>query len=390
MASFAPPPAALAETRSSPRIVRSCPAEFKVSLACCAASSHPLENLEPGFSWDRMVELAEHHGVIPQVYQHLSQAPAVPQATLAALRANYQHNAWRTMWLTRELLRVADTLATCGIQILPHKGPVLAEMLYGNVTSRQFSDLDMFVRVDDVRVVKELLCDLGYHGSLQLSRKQEDAYLRSGYEYTFDSAQGHNLLELQWQVLPRFYAVDFGMEGLFARAVNVSMAGAMVKTLSPEDLMLALCVHAAKHAWVRLSWLCDIARLTEQSLNWKFIHEEADRLGVRRIVSVTLWLASEFLGVVEPTAWTPDPEAQTIGQRVCQFIIGKTGLDPESLPYFKLMMHIRERASDRVRLLSRLLFTPSVGEWQSLRLPDNLFPLYRAVRLARVARRLVS
>ena len=306
------------------------------------------------------------------------------------LRANYQHNAWRTMWLTRELLRVADSLATCGIQILPYKGPVLAEMLYGNVTSRQYSDLDIFLRLDDVRLAKKLLCHLGYDASLQLSPRQERAYLHSGYEYTFDTAQGRNLLELQWQVLPRFYAVDFDMPRLFERAVNVSVGGATVKTLSPEDLMLALCVHAAKHAWTRLSWLCDIARLTERSMDWKFIQDEADRLGVRRIVSVSLWLVSEFLGLADPAGWRPDPEVQIIGRRVFQFITGETELGPESLPYFRLMMRIRERAADRVRFVSRLLLTPSVGEWQSVRLPDPLFSLYRAVRLSRLARRLIS
>ncbi|PYY09939.1 MAG: hypothetical protein DMG69_08890 [Acidobacteria bacterium] len=28
-----------------------------------------------------------------------------------------------------------------------------------------------------------------------------------------------------------------------------------VHTLSPEDLLLVLCVHAAKHVWRRLSWV---------------------------------------------------------------------------------------------------------------------------------------
>jgi hypothetical protein len=343
---------------------------------------------ESGFSWDRLVELAEHHGVTPHVYRHLSHAAGVPQAALTALRANDQHNAWRTMWLTRELLRVADALATCQIQIFPYKGPVLAKMLYGNVTSRQFSDLDIIVRVEDVRVVKKLLCDLGYQCSVQLSARREQAYLRSGYEYTFDGQQGHNLLELQWQILPRFYAVDFDMQRMFERAVNVPISGARVHTLSPEDLMLTLCVHAAKHAWTRLSWLYDIARLAEWSLDWNFIQVEANRLGVRRILAISLWLISEFLGVARSTGLQPDAEVEAIGQHVSRFLRGETQVDLNSLQYFELMMRVRERRADRLRFASRLLLTPSIGEWQSVRLPNWLFPLYRAVRLVRVARRL--
>jgi len=71
-------------------------------------------------------------------------------------------------------------------------------------------------------------------------------------------------------------------------------------------------------------------------------------------------------------------------------VAGGTELDLESLTYFRLMMRIREQRRDRVRFASRLLMTPSVGEWEAVGLPDWLFPLYRGVRLVRVARRLAS
>ena len=65
-------------------------------------------------------------------------------------------------------------------------------------------------------------------------------YIASGYEWTFDSPAGRNLLELQWALQPRFYAVDFDMDGLFERAVNVAVVGRRVKTPPSEDLLLVL------------------------------------------------------------------------------------------------------------------------------------------------------
>ena len=84
----------------------------------------------------------------------------------------------------------------------------------------------------------------------------------------------------------------------------------------------------------------------------------------------------------------PDQEVEAIGEFVSPFIAGERELDPESFSYFRLIMRVRERRRDRSRFLSRLLLTPGVGEWESVQLPDSLFPLYRAVRLLRVARRL--
>jgi len=52
------------------------------------------------------------------------------------------------------------------------------------------------------------------------------------------------------------------------------------------------------------------------------------------------------------------------------------------------MLRLRERTRDQLRFAARLALTPSVGEWQSVGLPAPLFPLYRVVRLFRLAKRL--
>jgi hypothetical protein len=64
--------------------------------------------------------------------------------------------------------------------------------------------------------------------------------------------------------------------------------------------------------------------------------------------------------------------------------------DTESLSYFRLMMRLRERRQDRVRLLWRLTVTPSVSEWSAIQFPQPLQPLYRLLRLSRLAKRLAS
>src|ERR1700720_3090573 len=86
--------------------------EFDFLLACCADDSkferaerihdtHPLD-------WNRLIDLAEHHGVIPQIYRSLSTFGdiAVPDS----LRQSHENNARQTLWLTRELLRILKKL----------------------------------------------------------------------------------------------------------------------------------------------------------------------------------------------------------------------------------------------------------------------------------------
>jgi hypothetical protein len=168
-----------------------------------------------------------------------------------------------------------------------------------------------------------------------------------------------------------------------------------MRTLRAEDLLLVLCVHAAKHVWVQLSWLCDIAQLAKcRPLDWDAIQDDARRLGIERIVSLNLLLAHRLLGSALPPAIQQrlqhDPSTTVLADEILRVIERSVHYDTESIPYFRLMMRLRERWPDRARLFCRLAFTPSVSEWSAVRFPKPLRPLYRLVRLSRLAHRLAS
>jgi len=426
--------------------------ELDLLVACCAHSSgyahadRIRELLSSPLDWERMLRLVDHHRLVPQVYGTLSACShLVPTRQLDALRSRYRENARNALWFTAELQRVLSYLESAGIPALPYKGPVLAKTLYGEVTQRQFNDLDILIRPADVPRAKAALLALGYPCSPELRPQQEPAYIASGCGYVFHSPAGRNLLDLQWRILPRFYSIDFDVADFLKRADEIDLetqsmedarprpseciTGAMrcreaavehsprrkpwvesetlpspggardhglgcrMRTLRAEDLLLVLCVHAAKHVWIQLSWLCDIAQLANsQPLDWNAIQDEACRLGIERIVSLNLLLARKlFRSALPPQIQRrpqEDPSTNVLADEILRIIERSTHYNTESIPYFRLMMRLRERWQDQARLLWRLVFTPSVSEWSTVRLPKSLQPLYRLVRLSRLAKRL--
>ena len=371
--------------------------EFDFLLDCCANSSRieraeRIRDIRP-LDWRRLIDLAEHHGVIPQVYRSLSVLPDV--ALPNSLRQSQERNARHTLWLTRELLRILKKLDSYGIFALPYKGAVLAEILYGNVTLRQFSDLDLLIHSSDLPRIKSAFAELGYQRGIELAPREERDYLKSGYEYTFDSVQGRNLVEVQWRILPRFYSVDFDVEGFFTRAVPFTLGGMTLRTLCAEDLILVLCVHAAKHAWQQLSWLCDIGELARSTqVDWNAVHQQAKHLGIQRMVAVSFFLAHKLLQKPLPhivqAQLKKDVSIENLASEIIPMLVRGDDYDTESISYFRLMISVRERWRDRVKFLWRLFTTPSVGEWSAIRLPGPLFPLYRVVRVFRLLSRMFS
>jgi hypothetical protein len=373
--------------------------ELDLILACCGDdsdghfSARIQQVLRHGVDWERLIQLAQHHGLVPLVFRRLSaEMDATRSPGLESLRQQDKANAHRTLWLTLELLNIHRHLQARGLEVLPYKGPALAEALYGNVAMRQFSDLDLLVRPNDLLAIKEALVQLGYEPGLRLAQAAERDYLKSGYEYTFDGARGRNLLEIKWQILPRFYAIGFDVNEFFERASVVTIEGQRLRTLCDQDLMLVLCVHAAKHAWKQISWLCDIVQLARsRALDWVALQGKAESLGITRIVAVTFLLADKLLGTGLPAHFVVerDAGAEVLARRIVDLIVAEEEFDPESMAYFRLMMELRERTRDRFSFWWRLLVTAGAGEWSAVRLPGPLFPLYRVVRICRLAGRLV-
>lgn len=370
--------------------------EWRLLLAACRADRSPAEIsslLQLPVPWDKLFGLAENHGVNPLLHQALTPfQKSLPDEVSGRFASKHQTNVHKAMMLSRELICILEILAAKGIEVMPYKGLALAELVYGDIALRQTGDIDLMVRAEDVGRTRDALRSLNYSPHIVLPAKQEKAYLQSGYEYSFDAPAGRNLLEIQWALQPRFYAVDSSTGDLFERGITVSVAGHMTRTLCLEDLFIVLSLHAAKHVWGKLIWLCDLARIiTMKNLDWAQIGEGAERLRIRWILTVNLLLAHRIFGVSIPTAAEKnvvESGAEALVEKIQPLIFSGVPFDTESSAYFRLMLRLRESVVDRLRFVWRLALTPGPAEWASIRMPDALFPLYRFVRLSRLASRL--
>lgn len=370
--------------------------EFELLLACCGKEGGEFgvgDVLRSGVEWERLLSLVERHRVFAALFAFLQRRPDVPASIQSALQARFQRHVGRSLRFSAELSAILRNFEDHGIQVLAHKGAALGRALFGDPAMRQFGDLDFLIRAADIPRARAALQQLGYRPNLQLSIRQERGYVESGYEYVFGCDRGNHLVELQWAILPRFYSVEFDINALFSRSIEIELEGRPVRMLGKDDLMLVLCVHAAKHEWAQLSMIRDISALADFDLNWDWIAAEARRLGILRILKTSLLLGHSLLGLELPKIFCGASAMQECKQLAAEFERRlKTDADscPESLQYFRNMLRIRERTRDRFRFMWRLAFTPSVGEWKSVEVPDRYFPIYRAVRVMRVLRRVIG
>jgi hypothetical protein len=114
-----------------------------------------------------------------------------------------------------------------------------------------------------------------------------------------------------------------------------------------------------------------------------------------RMVRLGLLLAAELCGLVLPPAVDRAARGDRAALKLAR-AVERHLFDPRPSRFDGLVFHarMRERARDRLSYLANVAFTPSGADWEALRLPRVLFPLYaltRPIRLAaKYGRRLVA
>lgn len=357
--------------------------------------AQPTGALPEGLDWNRFVNHCEWHNVVPLVYRTLpGLCPgAIPPAAMSRLRALHHNNTARSLFLTSELSRILRALDPCGVPAYPFKGPALSVMIYGDPARRQSRDLDILIPKEKLRRAMEVLDSLGYGAQNALEGARLAAHRRTEYETSFFRRDGKVDVELQWAVVPRFFGFDHEKLGIWSCLQARTWSNHAFPVLPPEETLLMLCVHGAKHLWCKLGWVCDVAGLLEAptppDLSRTF--ELAGRCGVTRLLCLGLLLAKRLAGVRLPQEISARIDADLMASGLVRrvlAVIAESPVNPDVDPgRYLFYLKSKERRLAQLLFAGRLMATLAAGEWNPSRLPDSLYPLYYVLRPLDLIRR---
>jgi hypothetical protein len=170
------------------------------------------------------------------------------------------------------------------------------------------------------------------------------------------------------------------------------MDGLRVRMFAPEDLLVVLCFHGARHMWERLAWLCDVHRLLQtEEIHWDRAFARAQRFGARRALGLGPWLCHRTLDAPLPadvlnrvrTDRTVMPLADEVHERLFRDFLGPSFSLGRQFHRFQL--RCMDRRHDQARYLLRSVVVPQPEDWNAVPLPEPLFPLYYLIRPIRLA-----
>ncbi|MGH7626682.1 MAG: nucleotidyltransferase domain-containing protein, partial [Gemmatimonadaceae bacterium] len=304
-------------------------------------------------------------------------------------------NALRNVMLTQRLVELLDCLQAAAIPVIPLKGPVLAILAYGDVTLRQFYDLDLLIARANVPHARDVLREAGYRALTPLEENggADAALVAADYHEALVSDRDGTMLELHWG-LGRHDAgararADDGWA--WRHAQKVAVLGRMVPALSWEAQLVYLCVHGSKHAWTQLGWIRDVAAVTRaaHSLDWDTAAHMARDLGAARMLTLGLWLAHELTGGTVPDRSPWPPSEERAARELAATIRTRLFTDePLAMPELvRFQWHVRDRLRHRVGYGVELLTSPRLADVSIVSLPVGLRALYSVLRPLRLVTR---
>lgn len=353
------------------------------------------ELLGASIDWSYLIREAGDHSVTPLLERHLRvhAADSVPTEIAQQLADASRANTVRCLYLAAELNRVMDEFASKSVHGIPYKGPVLAAQAYGDITAREFDDLDIIVRHMDLPKAHEILMSLGYRPRFPWVHSPEARKALIPGEYNYRDENRRILLELHTELTLRHFPVPPDLDLFSRRLVRVGIAGHPTETFSAEDGLTMLCIHGAKDFWERIVWVADISELIQAHprLDWDQAFRSAESVSGGRMLRLGLALASDVLDVSLPREIRKVFQADSVASRVAGEL--KRQLlrrDPqpagpgERLRFRRLMV---QGLFEGWRYAARLALAPAEEDWNSARVPGRWKHSYSALRPLRLLRK---
>jgi hypothetical protein len=212
----------------------------------------------------------------------------------------------RSLAISGELIRLHDKYPEMAKIWMVLKGPVLSEMLYGDVSQRQYNDLDIYVLPGDFSLAFNTLKQDGY--KVIYPEIEEDKlysyYLKYKGDVGLMNPQNRVYIELHSGIdsrllMPRHSAYDF-----FNHLIDCKIAERNIPTPDPEYTFIYLSIHGARHLYFRLFWLKDLADFVQiKNLDHQRVLTLCNTYGLEKVIGLGLYLAKDLLGTTLPAEY---------------------------------------------------------------------------------------
>ncbi len=236
-------------------------------------------------NWSVVYSTAELHGVAPLVYSNLKKCTDINVKIPQRIMKNFQGSFYRNYFIKKiRMEKLTEALAFLNrknIDVMLIKGFVLDILVYDYIWATSSGDIDLILKIREEMVDREV--------------SEVWSVIEKLWGFIELDIFSHHDID-NGGVLP----INF--QGIWDRARKINYRGYDVFIMSPEDMLISMCINSLRKRYFRLKTLCDIAEITKKykNLNWEDVTSKAKEYHCNNIIYTALIITKMTLGCEFP------------------------------------------------------------------------------------------
>lgn len=374
--------------------------EIAMVLLCCRLHFNTAENYTlqqfidfEEIDWNELIYLTRLHRIEPLVYQIITQFK-LPQEVAAQIKRDRIILVQRNFKQALETERIINQLNENGIWCVPYKGVVFSKQMYGDIVSRESSDIDLIISPSDFVKVLPIMKENGF----SFENQSEYTYFR---EEIYQQKKGLNFnkydqgirifhVEFHWRISDnRFQIKKEAHSLLFNDSEDMLLVKRNCKVLNRDAHYLAVLIHhSINDSLTVLRNIVDLSQAckTDNTINIDYMEKAISDFKLKKAAAMCNNLSEALLGITLPFSSTktgritPGIEAYFLDQ-----LLKKEMMSSRLKPRFynKSIFVLKDDTVEKLKYLQACLnmrFSPSPKDIRIFKLPRQLSFLYAILK----------
>lgn len=212
-------------------------------------------------------------------------------------------------FLVNKLKEIADRLDYDGIPIVALKNGGIAAGLLSDKAKCPMGDIDTLVTKSDFFKAHNILIEMGYVFKFRSEFEEEildKAFINGGTEYYLKDGSGNEIwFELSWRpIAGRWIRSDKEPDAAELIKRSRLIPDSKIRILAPEDNLLQVALHTAKHSYVREPGFrlhLDVERIVKYSkVDWERFYLKVLEMGTKTAVYYSLHIPKTLFNTPIP------------------------------------------------------------------------------------------
>lgn len=262
------------------------------------------EFLLQNLNWCYIVEKAIIHNLAPLLYYNLNEVNSLLPSQEVHDILKYSYNSILRQRLVgwKEFKEVLRCFEKDDIKIIALKGLSLAETIYPDPALRPTGDLDLLIEKKSLSKVRKKLSEIGF---TQVCTFHSTEFVTEvGNSVPFYGKEDQIPIDIHWHIIKYPYSKYINIDEFWDTAVSKKANELEFLVLSPENQLINLCLHCAKHGYLHLLGFVDISEFIHtysNNLDWELFLEKVNEYRIQEPIH-------QVLSIVKTTFNAPLPK----------------------------------------------------------------------------------